>query len=222
MPRFKHLRPPAARYHSMLRMLLLLVFSLQTMAFGVPVAAANASTQQLVLAGGCFWGMEGVFESLRGVEKVVSGFAGGAQRTAQYELVSTGATGHAEAVQISYDPSRISLQELLQVYFLVAHDPTQLNRQGPDTGSQYRSAIFYANDGQRRAAVAFISALERTHAFRDRIVTQLVPLRGFYPAEAYHQHYMQQHPYDPYIVFNDRPKLGELRRRFPQLVKTSK
>lgn len=181
--------------------------------------AASASQEKAVLAGGCFWGMEGVFESLRGVSNVVSGFAGGSRETAQYETVSSGTTGHAESVEITYDPAKISYAQLLKVYFLVAHDPTQLNRQGPDSGTQYRSAIFYANDAQKQAALAYIHSLEATKRFGAPIVTQVVPLRGFYPAEAYHQHYLKNHPYDPYIVYNDMPKLAALRAQFPQLLK---
>lgn len=163
--------------------------------------------------------MEGVFESLRGVSNVVSGFAGGNRETAQYETVSTGTTGHAESVEITFDPAQISYAQLLKVYFLVAHDPTQLNRQGPDSGTQYRSAIFYVSDAQRQTALAYIHTLESQKKFGAPIVTQVVPLRGFYPAEAYHQHYLKNHPYDPYIVYNDMPKLAALRAQFPQWLK---
>ncbi|MFN2527453.1 MAG: peptide-methionine (S)-S-oxide reductase MsrA [Candidatus Baltobacteraceae bacterium] len=191
----------------------LLVFSLLS-----PVAA-SAAQEKAVLAGGCFWGMEGVFESLRGVSNVVSGFAGGNRETAQYETVSTGTTGHAESVEITFDPARISYAQLLKVYFFVAHDPTQLNRQGPDSGSQYRSAIFYENDAQKQAALASIRTLRAQKKFGAPIVTQVVPLRGFYAAEDYHQHYLKNHPYDPYIVYNDMPKLAALHEKFPQLLK---
>ena len=163
--------------------------------------------------------MEGVFESLRGVSNVVSGFAGGSRDTAQYETVSTGTTGHAESVEITFDPSQISYEQLLRVYFSVAHDPTQLNRQGPDEGTQYRSAIFYENDGQRQTALKFIGQLKAQKKFSMPIVTQVVALHGFYAAEAYHQHYLKNHPYDPYIVYNDMPKLAALHKAFPQLVK---
>ncbi len=184
-----------------------------------PAAAAPPALERAVLAGGCFWGMEAVFEQLRGVTSVVAGFSGGASSTAHYDVVETGATGHAESVEITYDPVRISYKQLLQVFFTVAHDPTELNRQGPDEGTQYRSAIFYANDAQKREAEQTIAALSASHAFSAPVVTQLVPLRGFYPAEAYHQHFVQRHPDNPYVVVNDIPKLADLRKRFPALVK---
>jgi peptide-methionine (S)-S-oxide reductase len=180
--------------------------------------AAPAHFETAVLAGGCFWGMEGVFESLKGVSNVVSGFSGGSAMTAHYEVVSTGVTGHAESVQITYDPARISYRQLLAVYFTVAHDPTELNRQGPDEGSQYRSAIFYANPEQQREAKDYINMLTAKKAFSDPIVTQVVPLTGFYPAEDYHQHFMKLHPDYPYIVYNDAPKIVQLKKLFPQLV----
>ncbi len=184
-------------------------------------AAAPAGSQTAVLAGGCFWGMEEVFENLKGVSNVVAGFSGGSAATAQYETVSTGTTGHAESVEITFDPKRISYQQLLAVFFTVAHDPTELNRQGPDAGTQYRSAIFYADDAQRRAAQAYIRQLTDQKRFASPIVTQVVPLRGFYAAEAYHQHFAQLHPDYPYIVINDAPKVTALRERFPALVKPS-
>ena len=187
----------------------------------VPVAASTPAPTQLetaVLAGGCFWGMEGVFESLRGVTNVVSGFSGGSASTAHYEVVSTGTTGHAESVQITFDPARISYQQLLEVYFTVAHDPTELNRQGPDEGTQYRSAIFFANPEQQREAQAFVRKLTEEKVFSAPIVTQIVPLQAFYPAEGYHQHFMREHPNYPYIVYNDAPKLVQLKKQFPQLV----
>jgi peptide-methionine (S)-S-oxide reductase len=187
----------------------------------VPVAASTPAPAQLetaVLAGGCFWGMEGVFESLRGVTNVVSGFSGGSASTAHYEVVSTGTTGHAESVQITFDPARISYQQLLEVYFTVAHDPTELNRQGPDEGTQYRSAIFFANPEQQREAQAFVRKLTEDKVFSAPIVTQIVPLQAFYPAEGYHQHFMREHPNYPYIVYNDAPKLVQLKKQFPQLV----
>jgi peptide-methionine (S)-S-oxide reductase len=155
---------------------------------------------------------------LKGVTNVVSGFAGGSALTAHYEVVSTGVTGHAESVQITYDPARISYHQLLEVYFMVAHDPTELNRQGPDEGTQYRSAIFYANPAQKSEAEAYIRKLTADKAFPAPIVTQVVPLTGFYAAEDYHQHYMRLHPDDPYIVYNDVPKIGQLKKLFPQLV----
>jgi peptide-methionine (S)-S-oxide reductase len=176
-------------------------------------------TQIAVLAGGCFWGMESVFEHVRGVTDVVAGFSGGAKDTAHYEDVSEGNTGHAESVEIRYDPSRVSYATLLDVYFRVAHDPTELNYQGPDSGTQYRSAIFYANDEQRRVAESEIALLTEQKAFHAPIVTQVVKLKAFYPAEAYHQHYASLHPDDPYIVVNDAPKVAALKLRYPQLAK---
>lgn len=183
------------------------------------LAAVAPHTEKAVLAGGCFWGMEGVFESLSGVTNVVSGFAGGNAASAHYDQVSTGTTGHAESVEITYDPAKISYHQLLEVFFLAAHDPTTRDRQGPDDGTQYRSAIFYGNEQQKREAQTEIAALTSARAFAAPIVTQVVPLHGFYAAEAYHQHFMALHPYYPYIVINDRPKLGVLRSKFPQLVK---
>ena len=176
-------------------------------------------TQTAVLAGGCFWGVEAVFDRLAGVSEVVSGFAGGSKSTAHYEVVSTGTTGHAESVQITYDPAKISYGQLLKVFFAVAHDPTELNRQGPDEGTQYRSAIFYATPDQRAVAEAYIRQLDAAKIFRSRIVTQVAPLEGFYAAEAYHQHFLDQHPDYPDIVYNDLPKLEQLKRQFPELMK---
>jgi peptide-methionine (S)-S-oxide reductase len=187
---------------------------------GRVIAAGEGSagkTDTAVLAGGCFWGMESVFEHVRGVTNVVSGFSGGSKETAHYDDVSEGDTGHAESVEITYDPARISYATLLDVYFRVAHDPTELNAQGPDSGTQYRSAIFYASPEQKRVAEAKVAALTAQHIFSAPIVTQIVPLRGFYPAESYHQHFAALHPLYPYIVINDAPKLVELRERFPKL-----
>jgi len=172
-----------------------------------------------VLAGGCFWGMQAVFESLKGVTGVVAGYAGGAAATAHYDMVSTGTTGHAESVEVTFDPGKISFRRLLDVYFLVAHDPTQLDRQGPDEGSQYRSEIFYTTAAQRNAALAYIAALDRRRVYPGRVVTQLAPLRGFYAAESYHQDFARNNPDNPYIVVNDLPKLRKLAQEFPQLVK---
>jgi len=199
---------------------LVLVGSARTPAHGAsPQPSPTGATQQIVLAGGCFWGMEAVFESLKGVTSAVAGYAGGSKDTAHYEMVSTGDTGHAESVQVTFDPSQITFGQLLSVYFLVAHDPTELNRQGPDEGTQYRSAIFYENDAQKQAAQAYIKQLEQTKRFDAPIVTQVVPLHGFYAAEAYHQHFVQRNPDYPYVVFNDLPKLKHLREQYPQLVK---
>ena len=184
-----------------------------------PNVARAAPSQTVVLAGGCFWGMEGVFESLKGVQSAVSGYAGGSAQTAHYEIVSTGMTGHAESVRVTFDPSQISFSQILQVYFFVAHDPTELNFQGPDEGTQYRSEIFYTTDEQRVESLDEIKRLDAQHAFPKAIVTQVAPLRGFYPAEAYHQHFMQKNMDNPYIVENDIPKLEALHAKFPQLVK---
>jgi len=180
---------------------------------------ASEGLQKAVLAGGCFWGVEGVFERIKGVKKVVSGFAGGQKSTAQYEKVSTGSTGHAESVEITFDPRQITYGQLLMVYFSVAHNPTELNRQGPDTGSQYRSAIFYTDDEQKKVAEAYIQQLDTAKAFSRPIVTQVVPLKGFYAAEAYHQHFLDNNMNYPYIVYNDLPKLAALKKEYPQLCK---
>ncbi|HUA09683.1 MAG TPA: peptide-methionine (S)-S-oxide reductase MsrA [Candidatus Acidoferrales bacterium] len=181
-------------------------------------APAFASTEHVVLAGGCFWGMQAVFESLRGVTHVVAGFSGGAWYTAHYEMVSTGTTGHAESVDVTYDPAEISFDQLLEVYFLVAHDPTELNYQGPDQGTQYRSEIYYTTTQQRDEAQRYIASLEKRKVFSAPIVTKLAPLSGFYPAEAYHQDYLVHNPDNPYIVYNDIPKLRALQAKFPGLV----
>jgi len=178
----------------------------------------QAKTATAVFAGGCFWGVEAVFERLKGVQSAVSGFAGGEKRTAHYDMVSEGNTGHAESVQVTYDPSQISYGKLLQVFFSVAHDPTELNRQGPDQGPQYRSAIFYADAEQKRVAEAYIQQLDTAKVFRHKIVTQVAPLKAFYTAEGYHQHYFDLHPSEPYIVYNDLPKVKELEKQFPELV----
>jgi peptide-methionine (S)-S-oxide reductase len=175
------------------------------------------STETAVFAGGCFWGVDAVFKHVKGVVQVVSGYAGGKAPTAHYELVSTGETGHAESVEVTYDPAQVSYRQLLQVFFTVAHDPTELNRQGPDVGSQYRSAIFYESDEQQKAAQAYIAELSHTHLFSKPIVTQVAPLDRFFAAEAYHQNYLAQHMTQPYIVYNDLPKLDKLEKTFPAL-----
>jgi peptide-methionine (S)-S-oxide reductase len=178
----------------------------------------HASTMEVaVLAGGCFWGVDGVFKHVKGVIGVTSGYAGGAPDTAQYETVSTGTTGHAESVEITYDPAKITYSQLLKVFFFVAHVPTELDRQGPDQGTQYRSVIFYANDQQKHVAENYIKQLTQDKAFREPIVTEVVPLKGFYPAEGYHQNFLERNPENPYIVFNDLPKLVELHKQFPAL-----
>jgi peptide-methionine (S)-S-oxide reductase len=174
--------------------------------------------QTAVLAGGCFWGVEGVFERLKGVQDVVSGYSGGEKNAAHYEVVSSGGTGHAESIQVRYDPKQISYGTLLKVFFAVAHDPTQLNFQGPDHGTQYRSAIFYANDGQKQVAEEYIRALDAAKLYPKRIVTQVVPLKAFYPAEDYHQNFLDNNPDYPYIVYWDMPKIANLKKTFPELV----
>ncbi|MGF6774973.1 peptide-methionine (S)-S-oxide reductase [Paraburkholderia sp. GAS334] len=179
--------------------------------------ATGAHTETAVLAGGCFWGVQGVFQHVRGVTNVVSGYSGGQRDTAEYETVSTGRTGHAESVQITYDPSQITYGRLLQIYFSVAHDPTELNRQGPDVGTQYRSAIFPANDMQKQIAQSYIAQLDKSHAFPSPIVTKTDPLKAFYPAEGYHQNYLTLHPDSMYIAINDLPKVENLKRLFPAL-----
>ncbi len=181
--------------------------------------AVFLALQHVVLAGGCFWGMQAVFKELRGVTKVVAGYSGGSAATAHYDIVSSGSTGHAESVDVTYDPSQISFPRVLQVYFRVAHDPTQLNRQGPDEGTQYRSEIFYTSAEQRTQAQNAISQLERDHVFSAPIVTKLAPFQAFYPAEDYHQDFVAHNPYNPYVLINDKPKLFQLRRDFPQLLR---
>ena len=175
------------------------------------------SMQSAVLAGGCFWGVQGVFEHVRGVKKVVAGYAGGAKNTAQYGMVGMGNTGHAESVKITFDPSQVSYGQLLQIAFSVVYDPTLLNRQGPDVGTQYRSAIFYADDDQKRIAEAYIAQLDEAHAFSRPIVTRVDPLKGFFAAEDYHQDYLFHNPTAPYIAINDMPKVENFRRTFPDL-----
>jgi peptide-methionine (S)-S-oxide reductase len=183
------------------------------------VRATAPGKATAVVAGGCFWGIQGVFSHLKGVREATSGYAGGSAKTADYETVSTGKTGHAESVQVVYDPSKITYGELLRVFFSVALDPTELNRQGPDEGTQYRSVIFYANAEQKRIAEAYIAQLDQAKVFPRPIVTQVVALQAFYPAEAHHQNYFEQHPNDSYIVYNDAPKVANLKREFPDLYK---
>jgi len=185
-----------------------------------PAVVSRASApglQTIVFAGGCFWGIEAVFEHIKGVTDAVSGYAGGTKAQADYETVSTGTTGHAESVKVTFDPSKVSLEKLLQVFFSVAHDPTQLNRQGPDVGPQYRSAIFFADEEQERVAKAYIDQLAKAKAYPRPIVTQVVKLQGFYPAEDYHQNFAEKNPTYPYIVYNDRPKVENLKKQFPDL-----
>jgi peptide-methionine (S)-S-oxide reductase len=176
--------------------------------------SASTHTETIVLAGGCFWGVQAVFQHTKGVTSAVSGYAGGEKQTAHYEMVGGGRTGHAESVAVTFDPQQISYGKILQIYFSVAHNPTELNRQGPDVGTQYRSAIFYANDEQKKIANTYIAQLDKAHVFPQPIVTQLEALHGFYPAEDYHQDFAVLHPSYPYIVFNDLPKVDNLKRLF--------
>jgi peptide-methionine (S)-S-oxide reductase len=179
--------------------------------------SASKSQQTAVLAGGCFWGVQAVFEHLKGVRSVTAGYSGGRVNSPSYEMVSSGLTGHAESVSITFDPSQISYGQILTIFFSVAHDPTQLNRQGPDDGTQYRSAIFYSNDEQQRIAAAYIEQLDAAKVYPRKIVTELVPFKAFFRAEDYHQDYLQTHTDQPYIVYNDLPKLEHLKKQFPEL-----
>jgi peptide-methionine (S)-S-oxide reductase len=180
-------------------------------------AAGAALSETAVLAGGCFWGVQGVYQHAEGVTSAVSGYAGGEKETAQHYTVGRGTTGHAESVRITFDPRKITYGRILQIYFSVAHDPTELNRQGPDTGAQYRSAIFPANAEQARVAEAYIAKLNKARLFDGAIVTKIEPNKTFYPAEAYHQDFLVQHPNHPYIILNDLPKIGQLKRLFPEI-----
>jgi peptide-methionine (S)-S-oxide reductase len=180
-------------------------------------AAEAAGLQTAVLAGGCFWGLQGMFEHVNGVTKVVAGYSGGSKETAHYEMVGTESTGHAESVEITFDPKRISYGQLLRLYFAVAHDPTELNRQGPDSGPSYRSEIFFKSPTQERVARAYVEQLTKGNVFKGPIVTRIEPLKGFYPAEDYHQDFLIRNPTYPYIVQNDLPKVGALKRVYPQL-----
>lgn len=182
---------------------------------------SSAASEVAVLAGGCFWGVQGVYQHVKGVANAVSGYAGGAKQTAVYQIIGSGMTGHAEAVQITFDPRQISYAELLQIYFSVAHDPTQLNRQGPDTGTQYRSAVFPVNEEQARIARAYIAQLNQARVFNAAIVTKIEPGRTFYPAENYHQDFLKRNPNHPYIVINDLPKIDNLKKIFPRLYRTA-
>ena len=183
--------------------------------------AAKSGDESVVFSGGCFWGVQAVFQHVKGVLSATSGYSGGEAKTARYELVSTGETGHAESVKVVYDPSQITYGQLLHVFFSVAHDPTELNRQGPDDGTQYRSVIFYSTPDQLRLTKAYIEQLDNAHAFQRPIVTQVVPLKAFYPAEAYHQNYATDHPDSMYIWTNDAPKVANLKKEFPQLYRGS-
>ena len=181
------------------------------------VSRPSAGPQTIVLAGGCFWGIEAVYEHIKGVKEAVSGYAGGTKAQADYETVSTGTTGHAESVRVTFDPAQVSLERLLQVFFSVAHDPTQLNRQGPDVGPQYRSAIFFADEEQAKSARAYIEQLTKAKVYPRPIVTQVVKLDAFYPAEEYHQDFAEKNPTYPYIVYHDKPKVENLKAKFPEL-----
>ncbi len=184
---------------------------------GAAPAAPGITKEVAVLAGGCFWGVDGVFKHVKGVKSVVSGYSGGEANTAEYEVVSGGKTGHAESVKITFDPTKVAFAQILRVFFSVATDPTQVNRQGPDEGTQYRSVIFYSSETQKQIALAYVDQLNHAGVFRGPIATQVVPLTHFYPAEDYHQNYLALHPYDPYIVFNDLPKVQALKKEFPDL-----
>ena len=179
--------------------------------------APEPAKQTAVVAGGCFWGIQAVFQHVKGVVSATSGYAGGSVKNPDYRMVSSGRTGHAESVQVVYDPSKVTYGELLRVFFSVALDPTEVNRQGPDEGTQYRSVIFYRNDDQKRIAEAYIAQLNQAKVFRGKIATQVVPLQAFYEAEGYHQNYAEMHPNDPYIFYNDAPKVANLRKEFPEL-----
>jgi peptide-methionine (S)-S-oxide reductase len=183
---------------------------------------SDKKSETVVLAGGCFWGVQAVFSALKGVSSAVSGYAGGSKANAHYEIVSTGTTGHAESVQVTFDPSQVSFGQLLKIYFSVAHDPTELNRQGPDEGTQYRSEIFYSSDEQKRIAEAYIQQLNAAKVFRKPIVTKVAPLQAFYPAEDYHQNYVMKNPHQPYVAYNDLPKLTNLHAEFPEMCKGGK
>lgn len=185
-------------------------------AVDIPLAKVKG-TDSIVLAGGCFWGIQAVFQHVKGVTSAVSGYSGGVAQTANYETVSEGSSGHAESVKVTYDPSQVSLGQLLRVFFSVAHDPTELNRQGPDSGTQYRSAIFYSSDEQKRIAQAYIDQLNRAKVFSGPIVTEVSGNKGFYPAEDYHQNYATLHPNQPYIAINDLPKVEHLKQMFPAI-----
>lgn len=188
----------------------------------VPRPRAGAAEEVAVFSGGCFWGIEAVFEHVKGVTHAESGYAGGGAATANYEAVSNGDTGHAESVRVVFDPSQVSYGQLLQVFFSVAHDPTELNYQGPDHGPQYRSVIWYTSEAQRRTAEAYIAQLTKARTFSKPIVTQVAPLRGFYLAEAYHQDYATRHPDAPYIVYNDAPKVERLKKDLPALYRSAR
>ncbi len=199
-----------------------MVLALLVAAVGAPALDARSAppkTETAVFAGGCFWGIQAVFQHTKGVTSTVSGYSGGWTSKPSYEMVGSGTTGHAESVQVTFDPARISYATLLKIFFSVAHDPTQLNRQGPDVGTQYRSSLFYMSDEQKKTAQAYIEELNKAHVFPRPIVTEVVKYKAFYPAEAYHQDYAELHPDEPYIAINDAPKVVNLRKQFPELYK---
>ena len=202
------------RFYTRASVTLLVLLSVSSM--------AAAADQTAVFAGGCFWGVEAVFEHVKGVKSVVSGYTGGSRSTANYEEVSGGETDHAESVKILFDPAQVSFQQLLFVFYSVAHDPTQFNMQGPDHGRQYRSAIFYTDETQRKAALDFIKAVDASKALTSAVVTEVVPLKAFYNAEEYHQNFMRKNPNDPYIIVNDKPKVDALKQKFPDLYTNQK
>jgi len=200
-------------------------FTLSAATLPGPAVDENRSekkSETVVVAGGCFWGVQAVFDAVRGVSSSISGYAGGSKANAHYEIVSTGTTGHAESVQVTFDPSQVSFGQLLKIYFSVVHDPTELNRQGPDEGTQYRSEIFFTSDEQKRVAEAYIQQLTAAKVFRRAIVTKVAPLQAFYPAEDYHQNYVARNPHQPYVAYNDLPKLTNLRAEFPEMCKGGK
>ncbi len=182
-----------------------------------PIASTRGKQETAVLSGGCFWGVQAVYQHTKGVISATSGYAGGSLENAHYELVGNGDTGHAESVKIVYDPALLTYGQILMIFFSVAHNPTELNKQGPDWGAQYRSSVFYASEEQRKIAAAYIAQLDAAKVYSQKIVTQVVPLSGFYPAEGYHQDYVKHHPDNPYIAINDLPKLVSLKKQFPEL-----
>jgi peptide-methionine (S)-S-oxide reductase len=218
---------PIATFAGRLRVVGLICLAAATLgAANLPGPAVDENrdkkTETVVFAGGCFWGVQAVFDALKGVSKSVSGYAGGSKANAHYEIVSTGTTGHAESVEVTFDPSQVSFGQLLKIYFSVAHDPTELNRQGPDEGTQYRSQIFYTSDEQKKVAEAYIHQLDAAHVFKRPIVTKVAPLQAFYQAEDYHQNYVARNPHQPYVAYNDLPKLSNLHAEFPEMCKGGK
>jgi peptide-methionine (S)-S-oxide reductase len=204
-------------FKNLLGFIALVIFTIVICMTARAYAEPAPKTENIVLAGGCFWGMQAVFQHTKGVTIATSGYAGGNANTAQYEIVSNGTTGHAESVQVTYDPAQITLEQLLSVYFTVAHNPTELNRQGPDSGTQYRSAVFTTTPEQLKGVEAYITLLQKSGTYSSPIVTTVEPLKGFYAAEDYHQNYARLHPYNPYILINDAPKVTALKKKLPDL-----